>query len=105
MVYFLGAIFLSLVVYVWIGEMPNAAFKVNNKYKIHILDTISAFIGGIVFSILPPLLESGAKDNGRFDIGYDYLDFSRWSRSFLDEFIFGFVITYIIIIVRRSYKK
>lgn len=104
MLYFLGAVFLSLVVYIWIGEMPNAAYKINNKYKIHILDIISSFIGGIIFSIIPSLFVTGASNYGTFDIGRSYLNNYRWSNN-LDEFIFGFILTYIIIFVRRSYKK
>ena len=107
MFYLLLIIFLSLLVYVFVGEMPNSAFKVNKKYKLHILDTITSFIGGISFSLLPNLFRSGSHDWGQFDIGRDYLNKYDWSRSgsLLDEFVFGFIMTYIIILIRRSYKK
>ena len=81
--------------------------------KEHILDILTAYIGGFLFVIIVYLFVSGTNDKGMFDIGIDFLNSNRWKfasgmgnvRSILDEFAFGFVFTYMIIFIRRQYKK
>jgi glycerol uptake facilitator-like aquaporin len=85
----------------------------NKKIKEHILDILMAYIGGFLFVIIVYLFVSGTNDKGMFDIGIDFLNSNRWKfasgmgnvRSILDEFAFGFVFTYMIIFIRRQYKK
>ena len=48
MFYLLVLIFLSLISYIAIGDMPGAAFKTNPKYRKHVLDAIVCFLGGIL---------------------------------------------------------
>ena len=60
--------------------------------------------------ILVGLFNSGGYKTGYFDVGDDILTKMRWiirdrSYSFLDEFVFGFIITYIIIWLKRAYKN
>ncbi len=85
----------------------------NKKTKEHILDILTAYMGGFLFVIIVYLFVSGTNDKGMFDIGIDFLNSNRWKfasgmsnvRSILDEFIFGSVFTYIMIFIRRQYKK
>ena len=92
---------------------PKSKIIKNKKTKEHILDIFSAYIGGFLFVIIVCLFVSGTNDKGMFDIGIDFLNSNRWKfasgmgnvRSILDEFTFGFVFTYIIIFIRKQYKK
>jgi hypothetical protein len=103
MFYLLVLIFLSLISYIAIGDMPGAAFKTNPKYKKHILDAIVCFLGGILFSISVNMFAADT-----FRLGMDFFDDRDWRlgrRNNLGPFIFGYIITYIIIFVRRAYRK
>jgi hypothetical protein len=103
MYYFLLLIFLSLIFYIAIGDMPKAAFKTNPKYRKHVLDAIVCFLGGIFFSISVDMFTADT-----FRIGADFFDYYDWKigrRNNLGPFIFGYIITYIIIFVRRAYRK
>ena len=83
--------------------MPKAAFKTNPKYRKHVLDAIVCFLGGILFSISTQMFVADY-----FRLGADFLDADMWridrARNFW-PFIFGYIITYIIIFVRRAYRK
>ena len=103
MYYFLLLIFLSLIFYIAIGDMPKAAFKTNPKYRKHVLDAIVCFLGGIFFSISVDMFTADT-----FRIGADFFDYYDWRigrSNNLGPFIFGYIITYIIIFVKRAYKK
>ena len=88
-------------------------FKLSKKKTSILLDIIVCFLGGIFFAILTELILTGGSNYGRFDIGRDILNWHDWSIrsrgtnsiSKLDEFIFGFIVTYVIIWIQRSYKK
>ena len=103
MYYLLLLIFLSLIFYIAIGDMPKAAFKTNPKYRKHVLDAIVCFLGGILFSISTQMFVADY-----FRLGADFLNADMWridrARNFW-PFIFGYIITYIIIFVRRAYRK
>ena len=85
----------------------------NKKTKEHILNILIAYLGGFLFVIIVYLFVSGTNDKGMFDIGIDFLNSNRWKfasgmgnvRSILDEFAIGFVFSYIIIFIRKQYKK
>tara|TARA_B100001057_G_scaffold436926_1_gene468368 strand:+ start:115 stop:426 length:312 start_codon:yes stop_codon:yes gene_type:complete len=103
MYYFLLLIFLSLIFYIAIGDMPKAAFKTNPKYRKHVLDAIVCFLGGIFFSISVDMFTADT-----FRIGADFFDYYDWRIGRINNlgpFIFGYIITYIIIFVRRAYRK
>lgn len=81
----------------------SAAWKTNPKYRKHILDAIVCFLGGLFFAISVNLFAADA-----YSLRYDLLDSYEWelgSTNNLGPFIFGCVITYIIIFVKRAYKK
>ena len=103
MYYLLLTTFLTLIAYIAIGDMPGAAFKTNPKYKKHVLDIIVCFLGGIFFSISVDMFAADT-----FRLGREFLRYGEWRPDFgnnLGPFIFGFIITYIIIFVRRAYRK
>jgi glycerol uptake facilitator-like aquaporin len=105
MYYFLLIIFLSLISYIAIGDsaLHKVTFKTNPKYRKYVLDAIVCFLGGIFFSISVKMF---AVDTLR--LGYEYFDYRDWRlgrTNNLGPFIFGFIITYIIIFIRRAYRK
>ena len=95
-----------------VSNKKNKIIK-NKNIKEYLLDILTAYIGGFLFVIIVYLFVSGTNDKGMFDIGIDFLNSNRWKfasgmgnvRSILDEFVFGFISTYIIIFIRRQYKK
>jgi hypothetical protein len=105
MYYLLLTTFLTLIAYIAIGDsvLNKVTFKTNPRYRKHVLDIIVCFLGGIFFSISVDMF---AADN--FRLGSEFLDYRDWRPGFgnnLGPFIFGFIITYIIIFVRRAYRK
>ena len=105
--------FIFLLLFVIITSNSKNKIIRNKKNKKHILDILTAYLGGFLFVITVYLFVSGTNDKGMFDIGIDFLNSNRWKfasgmgnvRSILDEFAFGFVFTYIIIFIRKQYKK
>ena len=105
--------FISLLLFIMLISSSNKKIIKNKRNKEHILDILTAYIGGFVFVIIVYLFVSGTNDKGMFDIGIDFFNSNRWKfasgmgnvRSILDEFAFGFAFTYIIIFIRRQYKK
>ena len=95
-----------------VSNKKNKIIK-NKNTKEYLLDILTAYIGGFLFVIIVYLFVSGTNDKGMFDIGIDFLNSNRWKfasgmgnvRSILDEFVFGFVSTYMIIFIRRQYKR
>ncbi len=103
MFFLLLTVFLSLILYIAIGDMPNAAFKTHPKYRKHVLDAIVCFLGGIFFSISVDMFVADT-----FRLGRDFFDSYNWRLGRTNNsgpFIFGFIITYIIIFLRRAYRK
>ena len=105
--------FLSLLSVSFVASRPGNKLIKNKKNKIHLLDVLSSYIGGFLFVIIVYLFVSVSNGKETFDIGIDFFNSNRWKfasgmgnvRSILDEFAFGFVFTYIIIFIRRQYKK
>ena len=105
--------FLSLLSISFAVSRPGNKFIKNKKNKIHLLDILSSYLGGFLLVIIVYLFVSASNDKETFDIGIDFFNCNRWklasgmgnTRSILDEFAFGFVFTYIIIFLRRQYKK
>lgn len=66
-----------------------------------------SFLGGLFFSMLPLLLSSGAPGNRRFNL-MPWLDstfFESGRHGFFDEFLFGAIITYLIIWTIKKYRS
>ena len=86
------------------GDVPNnTAWKTNPKYRKHILDAIVCFLGGLFFAISVNMFAADT-----FNLGNDLFDYYEWRlgrTNNLGPFIFGYIITYIIIFVKRAYKK
>ena len=105
--------FLSLLSVSFVASRPGNKLIKNKKNKVHLLDVLSSYIGGFLFVIIVYLFVSVSNGKETFDIGIDFFNSNRWkfasgmgnARSILDEFAFGFVFTYIIIFIRRQYKK
>ena len=105
--------FLSLLSVSFVASRPGNKLIKNKKNKVHLLDVLSSYIGGFLFVIIVYLFVSVSNGKETFDIGIDFFNSNRWKfasgmgnvRSILDEFAFGFVFTYIIIFIRRQYKK
>ena len=105
--------FLSLLSVSFVASRPGNKLIKNKKNKVHLLDVLSSYIGGFLFVIIVYLFVSVSNGKETFDIGIDFFNSIRWKfasgmgnvRSILDEFAFGFVFTYIIIFIRRQYKK
>ena len=94
-----------MILYIAMGDMPNnTAWKTNPKYRKHVLDAIVCFLGGLFFAISVNMFD--AKE---FRLGSELLNSYSWRvgkyNSNLEEFIFGYIITYLIIFVKRAYKK
>ena len=105
MYYLLLTTFLTLIAYIAIGDsvLNKVTFKTNPKYRKHVLDAIVCFLGGIFFSISVDMFTADT-----FRIGADFFDYYDWRigrRNNLGPFIFGYIITYTIIFVRRAYRK
>ena len=102
--------FLVMVGIVASSQSRLVNFKLSKKAQSYFLDAIICYLGGILLVVLTGLFYSGGYKTGYFDVGDDIFRNSRWmmrdrSYSFLDEFIFGFIITYIIIWIKRAYKN
>ncbi|MDA9168586.1 hypothetical protein N9O05_01330 [Pelagibacteraceae bacterium] len=83
----------------------TGAWKTNPKYRKYVLDAIVCFLGGILFVISVNMFDASG-----FRLGGELLDSRRWElggwySGNTEEFIFGYIITYIIIFVKRAYKK
>ena len=106
-------LFLGLLGLIFVASKKGSKLIKSKKIKIHLLDILTSFMGGFLFAIVVYLFVSGANDKETFDIGIDFFNSNVWKfvngmgnvRSILDEFAFGFIFTYIIIFIRRLYKK
>ena len=105
--------FLILLAISFVASNPGNKLIKNKKNKIHLLDVLSSYMGGFLLVIAVYLFVSASNGKETFDIGIDFFNSNRWKfasdmgnhRSILDEFVFGFVFTYIIIFIKRQYKK
>lgn len=85
---------------------PGNTLVKNKKTKEHLLDLLTAFMGGFIFVIAVYLFEASHPD-GFFRLDLQFFDSRDWriGRDNLGNFIFGFISTYIIIFIRSQYKK
>ena len=102
--------FLAMIGIVASSQSRLVNFKLSKKAQSYFLDAITCYLGGIFLVILIGLFYSGGYKTGFFDVNHDLLSSRRWritfiSSSFLDEFVFGFIITYVIIWLKRAYKN
>ena len=102
--------FLAMIGIVASSQSRLVNFKLSKKTQSYFLDVITCFLGGIILVVMVGLFYHGGYRTGFFDVGDDIFHSSRWAikdrnYSFLDEFIFGFIITYIIIWLKRAYKN
>jgi len=98
--------FFSLLIFMMMASNPNNKLITNKNTKRHLLDLLTAYVGGFLFVVTVRLFESGAPDSS-FDLFYDVLNgrFWRIGRDNFEDFIFAFIITYIIVFIRNQYKK
>ena len=105
--------FLILLAISFVVSRPGNKFIKNKKNKTHLLNVLSPYMGCFLLVIIVYLFVLASNGKEKFDIGIDFFNVNRWNfasgmgnhRSILDEFVFGFVFTYIIIFIRRQYKK
>ncbi len=85
---------------------PNSKLITNKNTKRHLLDLLTASMGGFLFVVLVILFESGAPDDF-FRLSREVLNSRTWRFGSynLSHFTFAFIITYIIIFIRNQYKK
>lgn len=72
------------------------------KYLIEIL---WAVLGGLFFSMLPRFFASGRPDAGRFDLSAWFKGDLFGPRHGIDEFLFGFLVTLIIVWSVKLYSS
>lgn len=71
----------------------------------HLLDLLTAYVGGFLFPVIVRLFEGGREDSW---FSLDYILRGRYwefGDDNLSNFIFAFIVTYIIIFIRHQYKK
>ena len=78
----------------------------NKNTKKHVLNLLTAYMGGFLFVVTVNLFESGAAGKS-FRLFYDVLDDRDWriGNDNFEAFFFAFIITYIIFFIRRQYKN
>jgi hypothetical protein len=84
---------------------PGNKLIQNKNTKRHLLDLLTAYVAGFLFAVIVRLFEGGAKDQW---FSLDYILGGRYweiGDDNLSNFIFAFIITYIIIFIRSQYKK
>jgi len=98
--------FFGVLGYLMIATNPGNKLIQNKNTKGHLLDLLTAYMGGFLFVVLVRLFESGEPD-GSFKLFSDFLYGRGWriGRDNFEDFIFAFIVTYIIIFIRRQYKK
>ena len=110
MFWFLIIIFCCLVVVVAFAIVPKSY---NKNIRMHLLDVIVCMMGGGALVIMILLFRSGQQgysgmDVGRFFSNYNwklkYL-FNVRGDQFLNEFVFGYIFTYLCIWLKRQYNK
>ena len=97
--------FFILLIMMMISNPGNKLVQ-NKNTKRHLLDLLTAYMGGFLFVVIVRLFEAGQTE-GSFDLFYDVLNSRAWriGRDNFEHFIFAFIVTYIIIFMRKQYKK
>ena len=99
--------FFSLLIFMMMASNPNNKLITNKNTKRHLLDLLTAYMGGFLFVVTVRLFESIQPDGTSFNLFWDVLDGRSWriGRDNFEDFIFAFIITYIIVFIRNQYKK
>ncbi len=99
--------FFCLLFLMMVASNPNNKLITNKNTKRHLLDVLSAYVGGFLFVVIARLFEAPGPDGSSFNLFYDVLNGRSWriGRDNFEDFIFAFIITYIIIFIRNQYKK
>ena len=104
-------IYFSLIGYYWLASLPNNEIKINDKRKLKFLDIITCMTGGFLFVIINFLALSTVTDKEffyfrmRYFFDTSYWSFGKYGQDNVPWFILGFVITAIIIFLKRQYKN
>ena len=83
----------------------NSKLITNKDTRRYLLDFLTASLSGFLFVVIFRLFEGGRADSW---FSLDYILRSRyWSigDDNFENFIFAFIVTYIIIFIRNQYKK
>jgi len=85
----------------FIKTTTKSLFKWITSFK-GLIEILWSVMGGILFSIVGNLFSSGSSGSSRFDIG---LWFKYFDRFYINEFIFGFCFTLILIWSIKQYRR
>ena len=98
--------FFSLLTFMLAASNPGNKLLPNKNTRRHLLDLLTASLSGFLFVVIVRLFESGQPEES-FNLFYDILYGRAWriGRDNFEDFIFAFIITYIIIFLRSQYKK
>ena len=99
--------FFCLLIFMMLASNPNNKLIQNKNTKRHLLDLLTAYMGGFLFVVTVRLFESIQPDGTSFNLFWTILKARYWQigRDNFEDFIFAFIITYIIIFIRNQYKK
>ena len=99
--------FFCLLIFMMLASNPGNKLIQNKNTKRHLLDLLTAYVGGFLFVVLVALFESPGPDGSSFRLFSDVLYARDWriGRDNFEDFFFAFIITYIIIFIRNQYKK
>ena len=76
------------------------------KIKKKMIEILWSVMGGLIFSMLPDLFKSGQSDSFPFDLELWYRDLFLFGHfRHLEEFIFGFFFTLILIWSIKKYRQ
>ena len=99
--------FISLLIFLMLASNPANKLIQNKNYKRHLLDILTAYMGGFLFVVLVRLFEAPGPDGSSFNLFYDVLNSRSWriGRANFEDFFFAFILTYIIIFIKNQYEK
>tara|TARA_Y100000389_G_scaffold137013_1_gene134582 strand:+ start:73 stop:399 length:327 start_codon:yes stop_codon:yes gene_type:complete len=99
--------FFCLLIFMMLASNPGNKLIQNKNTKRHLLDLLTAYVGGFLFVVIVRLIEAIQQDGTAFKLFYDVLNGRHWKigRDNFEDFFFAFIITYIIIFIRNQYKK
>ena len=85
---------------------PGSKLIKNKSTKAHLLDILTAYVGGFVFVLIMYLFEASHPESF-FSLKLQFFDDRDWriGNNNLGPFIFGFISSYIIIFIKSQYKK
>ena len=103
MYYFLIVTFLISLFYIFLSNLSVVNFKFNLKYKKYALYFLISFLFGILSVAFVSLFTSNIYSFLDDLFNPNYWDFGSESNN-LKLFLFGFIITYIILLINKYYK-